>query len=159
MKSLIIYSSKYGFTEECVTYLADNFKHDVTVVNINTTSKIDYDEFNWVIIGSPVYVGKTNKKIKVFLEENTDKLATKNLALFVCCMIPGDAEKYIQDGFPKKIYDSAKYRTNFGGKLQPDKLNFFERKLTEIVSKKVDIQPEMLYQNMDKLIEFIDSYQ
>lgn len=156
MRTLIIYSSKYGFTEECVDYLKEGIKCEVAIKDIRLNKQIDLTGYDWIIMGSSVYIGKISKKMKAFAERNIDKLLKRNIALFVCCTTPNDVDKYLSEGFSTKIYEASKYNANFGGKLQRDKLNFFERKITDMISKKEMKPQEILYKNMDSLIEFIN---
>lgn len=158
MKTLIVYSSKHGFAEECVEYIKDKLKSEVSVVNVNENQTINLNDYDWIIMGGSAYMAKMNKNLKRFAVQNTNTLITKNLALFVCCMTPNESEKYIQECFPKKIYKSTKFRANFGGKLNKKKLNFFERNITKMVAKQEDKEEKTFYQNMDTLVELVNSH-
>ena len=108
-------------------------------------------------MGSAVYMGKINKKMTLFSDKNRDKLLSHNIALFTCCMTPEESDKYLLTGFSKRLYEASKLNTNFGGKLQRDKLTFFERKLTDLISKTEGKVQETFYENMDSLVRLINN--
>lgn len=157
MKALIVYTSKYGFTEDCVKYIADKINCEVVITPIISKQNINIDEFDWIIIGSPVYMGTIKKSIKQFCQKNMMELMKKNIILFVSCTTPNQLEEYFENGFPKPIYENAKMKLNFGGEIRQDKLSFFERKITGMVSKVETKKQETLYKNMEELIRFLNS--
>lgn len=156
MKTLILYTSKYGFTKECISYLRDKLTGDVNIQALDSNNQVELSGYDWIIMGSSVYMGKINKKMKIFSEKNTDKLIESNIALFVSCTTPEEVDKYLSEGFSTKVYNASKLNTNFGGKIQRDKLNFFERKLTDMISKTAEKSQETLYKNIDDLVGFIN---
>lgn len=138
-------------------YLKNGLKSEVVTVNVTDAAKINISEFDWVIIGGSIYMGRINKVLKKFVQENKSELTTKNIALFVCCMTPEDSNKYIQESFNEEVYNIAKYKGNFGGELQQDKMNFFEKTITKMVAKEENKQEKTLYVNMDDLINLISN--
>ena len=72
MKSLILYWSKYGATKACADKLEWYMKGKVEIVNINNANNISLKDYDIIIIASPLYIGKFNKKIKMFTSELQD---------------------------------------------------------------------------------------
>ena len=157
MKILILYTSKHGFTKAYTTYLSDRLIGKVDVQNLGDNSQLSLDGYDWIVMGSAVYMGKINKKMTLFSDKNRDRLLSHNIALFTCCMTPEESDKYLLTGFSKRLYEASKLNTNFGGKLQRDKLTFFERKLTDLISKTEGKVQETFYENMDSLVRLINN--
>lgn len=159
VKILIVYSSKHGFTKQCVDYIEAGLEGESTVMDVTQAASVDVAPYDWVIMGSSAYMSKMNKQLKQYAERKQTQLLPKNLALFVCCMTPKDADQYMQQCFGDKIYTGAKCKFNFGGELQQAQLNFFERKMAKLAAKQPDKREEALYQNMDNLIDYINSHE
>ena len=73
MKTLILFASRYGATEEIAYMLKSAVGGDVTVRNIRERG-ITLDGYDTVIIGSCVYMFKLDKHIKRFLRRNEKAL-------------------------------------------------------------------------------------
>ncbi|MCF1685599.1 flavodoxin domain-containing protein [Tetragenococcus halophilus] len=157
MNILIIYTSKHGFTQECADYLATNIPHKTVVVDLDITYETSFDEYDWIIIGSPIYMGDTRKKVRTYCQENLAELLQQKVALFISCAISTQVDEYFKKGFPPQLYKNAKVSLNFGGELRRNQLNLYERKLTDMVLKKQAEPQGLLYENMEQLIELIGS--
>lgn len=132
-----MYGTKYGTTESCANKLKEYLSEDTKVLNIKDTTDICLDDYDSIIIGSPVYAGMFNKGVKKFIEENKDKLIQKKLGLFMCCM--ADEKKAVEQfkqNVPKEVLDAAKFKENFGGEFKFSKMNFFEKNIIKLICKK-----------------------
>ncbi|AMC93123.1 hypothetical protein AOC36_03785 [Erysipelothrix larvae] len=158
MKILIAYTSRHGFTHNSVLYLKSKLLGNIELANICDNPKIDVNNFDWIVLGGPVYMGKMDNKLKLFSQQNQDILLTKKLALFVSCTTPDSAEQYIKDCFPEDIYSTSLYRYNFGGDLNPSELGLFERIITNLVSRLEPKTIGMLNNNIDSLAQKISTY-
>ena len=137
MKTLILLSSKYGTTEKCGSLLREKLKGEVELVNIKKGNIPELDQFDRVIIGSSVYVGKISKNISEFLLANLNTLKTKEIALFICCMAEGEeGEKEINSVYPEELLAVAIAKGCFGGEFVFSKMNFFEKLIIKKISKK-----------------------
>lgn len=137
MKSLILFGSKYGTTEDSANKLKDYLKGDVEIINIKQAKNISLNNYERVIIGSSIYAGMINKDIKSFIENNKAELVNKKLGLFTCCM--SDGEKVVEQfnqNVPKEILEVAKVKENFGGEFKFSKMNFFEKTIIKMIYKK-----------------------
>ncbi len=136
MKTLIVYFSKYGTTQECVNLLLKELNGDVESCNIDN-GKISIDSFDTIIIGSPVYIGHVNKKITKFIANNKTRLMEKKLALFVSCLTPSYKKDFYEDLFDKDIINHAICYESFGGKL-PTNAKGFDKFVINAISKSKD---------------------
>lgn len=137
MKSLILFGSKYGTTESSANKLKGYLKGEVEIIDIKKSNNISLDKYDKIIIGSSVYAGMINKDIKSFIENNKAKLINKNFGLFTCCMSDGDkVNEQFNQNLPGEILAAAKAKENFGGEFIFSKMNFFEKLIIKMISKK-----------------------
>ena len=152
MKVVIMYGTKYGFTEKCSFLLAEKIKCPVGVFNLTKKETPELSEAEILVVGSSVYAGKINKEVREFLNKNLDIISTKKVALFTCNMNQGEgAEKQLQTVFPQAIYDHAKAVFSLGGKFDFSKLNFLEKTIIKKISKVSKDVEDLKMENIDKL--------
>jgi len=82
MNALICYDTKYGSTTEICHYIKSGMRMNVDVKNISEANSFDYD---LIIIGSPIFIGKPMKSVGDFIIANYEKLKNKKVAVFVTC--------------------------------------------------------------------------
>lgn len=94
-KTLIVYVTKSGVTEENAKIIADilkaNYNFDVDLVNLKTSSKPDLNQYENIIIGSGVRMGMWYGKAKKFLKNNFEN---KKVAIFLSSGMAGVPESY-----------------------------------------------------------------
>jgi len=136
MKTLIVYASKYGFTRDCVNLLKDKLQGEVTAMDINqVTSQLDLSEFETIIIGGSIYVGKISKKLREFCEKNLEILNQKKIGLFLCCALTENEAQFFSDNFPAALLESAKAKKTFGSDARLEKMNFLDKTIIKAVTK------------------------
>lgn len=136
MKTLIVFSTKYGCTQKCADILKSYLQGEVHI-SLAKDIKGDLRKFDNVIVGGSVYMGKIQKEVVHFCNKNKKLLLNRRLFLFACCYTPKDTEGFFETLFPKGILNYAIYTTNVGGEMQYDKMNFLYRKIFESL-KKID---------------------
>ena len=93
-RTLIIYESKYGFTETVVKNLtfilgpaqfckADDFRPE-------------YKDFDFFVIGVPIYKQTVDAKIAKFITDNAPWLMEKKIALFCTCQADDPGKPYLK---------------------------------------------------------------
>lgn len=86
MKGIVIYKGKYGATAQYAKWIAEALY--LPVLDIDEQSVDQLEEYDLLIVGSPVYFGKL--LIKNWLSKNEKMLADKNIKLFVVCGSTGN---------------------------------------------------------------------
>ncbi len=112
MKTLILFATKHGCTEQAARALAQHLGN-AELINIAECTP-DLGAYDDVIIGSSIYVGQINKALSQWLSQNTAALQEKRLGLFVCC---GQAEKAMEQltaAFPGELVQGAVAKGYFG---------------------------------------------
>lgn len=137
MRSLILIGSKYGTTEECGEKLKSHLEGEVDLISIANNNDIKLSNYNKVIIGTPVYAGMINKDIKAFIEGNKEELIGRDLGIFLCCMSEGEKLKeQFEQNIPEEILEVLKVKEGFGGAFKFSRMNFFEKLIIKMITKK-----------------------
>lgn len=158
MKTVIIYSTKYGTTEKCVNNLAEKLTGEVEIINLRTKSDIDLSLYERVIIGGSIYIGRIQKEVTNFCSNNLEALKGKKLGLFICCMRDGnEMEIQLKAAFPQELIDKAIAIDAFGGEFIFDKMGFLDRFIVKKVSKTDKDTSNILETNIVNFSELINN--
>jgi menaquinone-dependent protoporphyrinogen oxidase len=86
-KALIVYGTRYGATASTSEMIAvlrqEGF--DVRVINAKKDEVNDITDFELVIVGNGIKMGKWTKEPEEYLKKFQKELAKTKVALFVCC--------------------------------------------------------------------------
>ncbi len=115
MNILIGYATKSGAAKTCAELLEKEFP-GCTVCDLGKEIP-DINDFDIVIIGSGVRMGKIYKPVKNFIKSNITLLLSKNTAFYLCNAYPDTTKKAIEKNFPGKLVISAICIEAFGGKV------------------------------------------
>ena len=134
MKTLILYSTTYGYAEEIANALANQYGEAV-VQNIQKNKTVDLSAYDHVVLGGSVYMGKIHKDLSTFALDHENELLNKKLGLFICCLFGDKFIEEMQANFPAKLIEHAYVTENFGGKLQVEKMSFLHKTIMKMVAK------------------------
>lgn len=153
MKYLIVYTSETGTTKKCATMLKEKLRNSTSVdLNDKMPSLENYD---LVIIGTPIRMGQINKKIKKFLKDNEKILLTKKTAYFICCAFEKDKEAYFTANFNPNLLKHALIYDCFGGELDLNNLHGFSKLIAKLATKNNKKPIKLNTENITKFIEKI----
>ncbi len=135
MKTLGIYYSKTGVTRDVMNQIQNAITMDVYDIKSQPTSTLN--DYQRIIVGTPVYIGMFPSKIKKYLKQNADKLINKELYLYT---VGGEEPTDYQALFELSkvdltLYHHIKKIVYCGGEFRFEKLSFFPRVLLKMVSK------------------------
>ncbi|MDD2438449.1 MAG: flavodoxin domain-containing protein [Massilibacteroides sp.] len=163
MKTIIIYSTKYGCSEKCAKLLAEKINGDTQIVDLTTKNDVDISEYDKVIIGGPIYMGMLHKSIDSFCKNNEQVLKNKKLGIFVCSMFGGKkGEETMKSSFSDELKNAATTMQLLGGELNIDKMKFLDKVITKMVAKatkgsNTDVNNGILLDNIEKLANSINN--
>jgi len=153
MRVLILYGSKTGTTESCAMKIKASIQsEDVTVVNLKKRFNGDLSAYDAVVVGTPLYMGKMSKYVERFFSENSTKLLSTKLHLFVCGLARGaEGVELLKKQVPSKIFNHAVQVKQLGGEVHIEKLN----PIYKFVMKKVlaESKPDLGLLD-DEIVEF-----
>jgi len=128
-KALIVYGTRFGATEMTSTEIAEVFQKEgleVKVVNLKDEKVEDINNYDLIVVGSGIQMGKWTKEPKKFLKKYQKELTKKKVALFVSC---GSAQPLPEDEKSSEEIENTKRKylnekaTEYN--LQPIALGFF----------------------------------
>jgi menaquinone-dependent protoporphyrinogen oxidase len=142
-KILIAYASKQGSTAEIAQAIAKELQatgHDADAADVTKIASLG--SYGAVVIGGPMYMGHIDPRVGKFVKRHAEGLANLPVAGFVVCLAAASkdpegmawAEKAL-----KKALAPVQPVTEaiFAGKLDPDKLSWFQRWMIKRVNSPV----------------------
>lgn len=87
-KALIVYGTRYGAAASTAKEIAKVLAQqgfEARVVDAKEQKVENISEYSLVIVGSGIQINRWTGEPEDFLKKHQEKLATKKLALFVCC--------------------------------------------------------------------------
>jgi menaquinone-dependent protoporphyrinogen oxidase len=136
MKTLIAYSSKYGCTEKCATALSEKLSGETDLFNLKGGRSVDLNQYDRVVIGGSIYMGKIQKQVSSFCSKNLNQLMDKRIGLFICCMAEGeDAKNELDGAYPQELLKVAVAKEYFGGEFIFKKMNPMYRLIVKKAAK------------------------
>ena len=135
MKTLILYASKYGFTEDCVCKLASRLTGEVVAVDVAKDPMPDAAAFDAIILGGPVYMGRIPKALSGCIQTNLDRIQSRNLGLFLSCGLPDQFPESLKNAFPKALLEQAVSIQCFGGELRTERMKGMDRMISGVMAK------------------------
>jgi len=134
MKTLIVYATKYGATRQIGESIAAQMG-GAALYDVNSHAPIAIDEYDCIVLGSPLTAGMVRKEIKAFAEKNADVLAGKRLGIFVSGLQADGGDEYLTKNFPAALLDSARAKAFLGGVFDPAKCGWVARAVIKAVAK------------------------
>ncbi|MGL4345996.1 MAG: flavodoxin domain-containing protein [Cellulosilyticaceae bacterium] len=153
MKTLIVYSSVYGFTESCAKRLAANIAQGADLICLGPLNMPNITAYDQIIIGTPIYLGQINMWIKIFCENKLEQLMRKQVGVFVCCGLLDEVDEVIGTSFPKQLIIAAKSIEVLGGEVDYDKLRIYHKAVVRVMAV---TEPGFLYQNHRRLVRSLN---
>jgi menaquinone-dependent protoporphyrinogen oxidase len=154
MKALVIFGTRYGTAKEISERIKDILqeeKLEVDLINSKETKNISVENYDIVIAGSGIKMGKWTKSTLNFLKKNRKELSNRKVALFVSCgaanqeKTKAEAQEKYLDAVAAKYLDTEPTATGlFGGVYDPNADHGLLYKLV-----KRNIEKEMIRMGQD----------
>lgn len=129
MKTIIIYTTKYGCTGKAAKLIQGKTAGETRLVNLSKEKAPDLSAYDTVVLGGSIYVGKTQKELTAFMQQNLETLKKKKLALYLCAgeQDPAKIEGLLAANFPAELLGQAIFRDSLGGELEMKNVGIFMR--------------------------------
>jgi menaquinone-dependent protoporphyrinogen oxidase len=153
-KALIVYGTRFGATADTSEIIADTLKQEgytVKVVDAKKEKVTDITEFDLIIVGSGIQMGKWTGEPEDFLKKHQKELSRKKLVLFVSCgqanpLSEGEQRtKELNDGKQKYLINkAAEYKLTpialgyFGGCYNFNNMPWLFKKTLSSIKPKLD---------------------
>jgi menaquinone-dependent protoporphyrinogen oxidase len=128
---LIAYATKHGSTHEVAETVAAHLAQAGVEAHTVPADRVrSLDEFQAVVLGAPIYMGRWHHDARAFLRRFRSELATRPLAVFALGPISDSAEQW--DGARQQLYGALAHVPGvepvtvglFGGAIVPETLHF-----------------------------------
>ncbi|BCJ94721.1 flavodoxin [Anaerocolumna cellulosilytica] len=135
MKSIIIYTTRYGCTAEVARRIQKELGDECTIIDIKKESVPLLDTFDTVILGGSIYIGKVQKEMTLFCTTNLEQLLTKKIGLYISAGAQTQEECYkeLLGAFPSELHAHATTKNVLGYAFSFDKMRFFDK----LIMKKI----------------------
>ena len=139
MKVLVTVASKHGATAEIGTAIADTLREaglyvaELTPEHVNSLA-----EFDAVVVGSALYMGRWMGEARDFVNENAEALSKKPVWLFASGPIigtlnaPNDGADAAEGQKLQELIGAREARV-FAGELKKESLGFVEKQIVKMV--------------------------
>lgn len=149
MKTIILYETQKGYTKGCAEKLSSSL--DSADMFDMQRQKFNIEEFDVILIGTPIYDGKIGKTTENFFKENKWKLLDKRLGVFCAGMNTKEFNRAMQESLPGEIFLHAEI-VHCGGLIEYHSLKWLERRF---VKKRFGITETTLLDYSYKLDELV----
>lgn len=156
MKNLIVYSSRLGTAEKCALKLKSYFKNETTIVNLKSGEVPDLLLFDNIVIGGSIRIGKVQKEVIEFCQNNLDSLKKKTIGIFLCMGENEDKfDEYLKSNFSQDFLGIVSVKGFFGGEFNYSKMNFLLRAMIRRMSRDKE-EPKLKDENIKKFVEDLE---
>jgi len=131
-KILIVYDSEYGATQAVSKIVEKSLIKNGFDVDLFPIASHTLDDYDSIIVGSPIHVGKCSSKTAKFLKANHHLLLEKPLAFFFTCMsvtqnkVDKSVPLFIDPAFD--LHSDQSKKLNFMGKKHTASFYFYNLK-------------------------------
>ncbi|THU30735.1 hypothetical protein FAM09_29485 [Niastella caeni] len=150
MKGVVVYKGKYGATKQYAEWIGEELGIPVfSAENI----KVDVSDYDYLIIGSSVYIGKL--EIRNWLKKNIERISNKKLFFFQVSGTPAHEREKLETYLCSAISKEMRQKMEvffLHGKLDIKKLSWIDRFLLHMgarLSKDPQVKKEMLTEYND----------
>ncbi len=151
MKTLIVYGTKHGTTKKIVDILKAKIQGDVKIYDAKKVFEGDINDYDVIIIGSSVYIGKISKELKSFVESNLKSILTKKIGVFLVSGDTKEIESYYQN-FPEEVLKKASAKGYFGYSYNGTGYNLMEKMILKMIAKNITTREKFEEENMNDFL-------
>ena len=129
-------------------------KEKPEVINLKKAKVPKIDGYDFILIGGSIHMGKVQKSIKKFINNNKSILKKKRMGLFISCGYHENSDDYFNVILGESLYKHATVKADIGYAYYLEKMNTVYRKMI-IEFAKIDESVESF--NLDE-IKMITNY-
>ena len=153
-----MYESRYGTAKKAAGYIASKLGSAAEMMTSGKAAKKDPGDFDNIIIGGSIMMGKIQKKISDYIDANMDTLLKKRIALFLAAANTEKEglEKEINDAFPKRLRDVSLYTAHAGYAYVFEKMNFIFKAIIKKMANTDKSVENINYEELDRIVQIIN---
>ena len=155
MKTAILFASSNGTVADCAAQIAQGLRGDTVLVDLKRQKVPALEGFDTVVVGGSVHAGSLQGKVKKLMRSRGGELADKRLGLFLCSM-EKSAEQF-ESVFPESLHSAAVARGIFGGRMNPETMNWLIRAVVKKVSGSLEAKDTVDTEAIGTFIETLNA--
>ncbi|MCW8335940.1 menaquinone-dependent protoporphyrinogen IX dehydrogenase [Vibrio paucivorans] len=171
MKALFLYSSREGQTKKILHYIEEELSEfECEVVDLHSVDRVDFTQYDRVLIGASIRFGHFNKKLYQFIENNIEQLKQNKVAFF-CVNLTARKEDQGKDtpegsAYIKTFLTKSAWQPEligvFAGALYYPRYKWFDRVMIRFIMTmtggETDTSKEVEYTNWKKVSLFAKKF-
>ena len=155
MKNCILFTTKHGSAEKAALSLKEKLNTETDIINLKNVENPDISNYDTVILGASIYIGKIQKQMRKFIGDNLNELLNKNIALFIMAGQKEKAQETLYNAYPSKLSDHAFAKEYFGYEMILEKMNFLEKTATKAQGI-TESKSEIMHDAIEKMANHIN---
>lgn len=155
MKTLIVFSSKYGGTAQMAEELSKMISTSVEVRDLAKNPDPELDEYGAILIGTSIYAGRARKDVRKFCDQNLAKLLHKKTGIFISCWFEDKLDEYIEKSFPAKLVEHSRI-VPAGIIVNPSEMSILDRFVVKTIAKIKEPVTQIKQDNLKELVASIE---
>ena len=155
MKTLIVYSSKYGGTGQLAQELSKKIANSVDIDNLADNKAPELDQYDAILIGTSVYAGRARKAVRKFCEKNLSILLKKKTGIFISCWFEDNLDNYVEKSFPDQLVKQSKI-VSAGIIADPSEMSILDRFVVKTIAKLKEPVAKIKHDNLEELAASIE---
>jgi len=139
MKNCIIFTTKHGSAAKAADLLKQKLNAETDIINLNDVKKIDITDYDTIVLGGSIYIGKIQKRMIKFIKKNLKQLLNKNITLYVMAGEKDNPEAVIQKVYLPELNDHAISKRYFGYEMILENMNALEKAVVKSLGVKESV--------------------
>ncbi|MGD8118121.1 menaquinone-dependent protoporphyrinogen IX dehydrogenase [Vibrio sp. TRT 29B02] len=170
-KALFLYSTREGQTKKIFHHIREQLSdYECDFVDLHTTERVDFEQYERVLVGASIRYGHLNKKLYQFIESNLPALQSSRAAFF-CVNLTARKEDQGKDtpegsAYIKTFLKKSSWQPEligvFAGALYYPRYNWFDRTMIKFIMSmtggETDTSKEVEYTNWEKVTLFANKF-
>jgi len=152
MKTIIIYSTKHGFTKTVAEQLSEMIEDSVQLIDANEVTRDIISDAEKIIFGSPVYSGKLRRDMVDTINKYKTDLVEKTIGMYVCSVNEFKTSSYLDQSLSKGFINHLSEVVYAGYGLDFDQMKLFEKVAVKTIIKKDTIDSGIKVEALEKLV-------
>ncbi len=137
MNTLIIYATKNGSVAEVAKLISKEINGKVDLINAHENKVEDISSYDNILIGSSVYFGQIDRKIKNFIFLHRPEIMKRKFGIFIMAGEKDEQamERQLKDTIPNDIYTKANVLSVIGSEIKLNQFSWLVRFILKHVKK------------------------
>ncbi len=153
MKTIIIYSTKHGFTKTVAEQLNKMINDSVQLFDTNEVTYEIISDAEKIIFGSSVYSGKLRRDMVDLINTYKTDLVEKTIGMYVCSVNEFKTTSYLEQSLSKGFINHLSSVVYAGYGVDFDQMKLFEKMAIRTIIKKENMDTGIKVEALEQLVK------